>query len=428
MKVSLLLMKRVFAVMLSAAFAGCIMFALSGCTANEDNANSDILETDTGLTGGVAATVNGVEIEEDKVTRSINNMRLSNNDAEDEDWREYLKGQNETPESIRDQVLGELIDQQLILQFADQRGVTTTDEEIQSYVDKMKENYSTEEKWNEARTEAGFETDDDYKEALHYSILAKKLQEGFEEEVALDDAALLEEVQTSAASYSGAKRSSHILFAEEDQQTAEDVKARILSGELDFADAAREYSTDEGSAQNGGDVGWDHLTTFVDEYTQALEGLNEGEVTNDLVHSKYGWHIIMVTDVFEAPETIESLDQVPSEILEEIRTNASSTDSQTAMDDWLKEMKTTSDVVINEMPENVPYNVDMSSEYTQEEMDKINKDAADELAGKVSEEEETLAAEGAADDAATAAGDAEAVQDAETAPTPETTEVEPEAN
>lgn len=420
-------MKKTFRTFAIAA-AGCaLMFAITGCTAG-DEADTEILESDTGLTGGVAATVNGVDIEEDKVTRAINNMRLSYNYAEDEDWKEYLKGQNETPESMRDQTLGTLIDQQLILQFAEQRGVTTTDEEIQSYVDEMAANYTTPEKWDEARKEGGFETDDDYKEALRYSILQTKLQEGFEEAVQLDDAGLLAKAQESATSYSGAKRSSHILFNAEDQETAQDVLTRIQTGELAFEDAVQEYSQDEGSKENGGDVGWDLLNTFVTEYTDALSGLNKGEVTKDLVESKYGWHIIMVTDVFEAPETIESLDQVPDEFLEEIRTTAADTDSESAMDDWLLEMKQTSDVVINPMPEDVPYNVDMSGEYTQEEMDEINQKAADELAGTVTEEEETLAAEGEADAAADAAGDAAEVADAETDPAPETTEVEPEAS
>lgn len=419
-------MKKPF-VKLAATALGCaLMFVLAGCSSTEEQ-NNEILQTDTGLTGGVAATVNGTEIEEDKITRAINNMRLNYNYAEDEDWKEYLKGQNETPQSLRDQTLGTFINQELVLQFADQRGVTTDDEEIQSYVDKMRENYTTDEKWNEARTEAGFETDDDYREALRYSILQKKLQEGFEQETQLSDEALLEKAQESAASYSGAKRSSHILFKSEDKETAEEVKNRILSGELAFEDAVAEYSTDEGSKANGGDVGWDRLNSFVTEYTEALTNLNEGEVTKDLIESKYGYHIIMVTDVFEAPETVESLDQIPSEILEEIRTTSSETDSQDAMDAWLKDMKLSSDVVINKMPEDVPYNVDMSGEYTQEEMDKINKEAEDELAGKVADEEETLAEEGAADDVADAEGDAAAAAAAETAPEPETTPVEPEA-
>ena len=73
---------------IAAAAAGCaLLFTLSGCTA-DDAANTEILESGTGLTGGVAAVVNGTEIEEDKVTRAINNMRLSYNYAEDEDWKE----------------------------------------------------------------------------------------------------------------------------------------------------------------------------------------------------------------------------------------------------------------------------------------------------------------------------------------------------
>ncbi len=131
--------------------------------------------------------------------------------------------------------------------------------------------------------------------------------------------------------------------------------------------------------------------------------------------------------MFEAPETVTSLDEVPDEFLEEIRTTAKETDSEDAMEDWLRDMKLSSDVVINPMPADVPYNVDMSGEYTQEEMDEINQKAADELAGKVAEEEEELAAETEAADAAAAEGDAGVTAEAETAPAPETTEVEPEA-
>ena len=54
-------MKKPFAT-LAATVLGCaLVFALSGCS-SEDEAN-EILETDTGLTGGVAATVNGTDIE-----------------------------------------------------------------------------------------------------------------------------------------------------------------------------------------------------------------------------------------------------------------------------------------------------------------------------------------------------------------------------
>ncbi len=50
---------------------------------------------------------------------------------------------------------------------------------------------------------------------------------------------------------------------------------QINSGQLDFAEAAKQYSQGNaegtgGSAAKGGDVGWDKLSSFVTEYTDGL--------------------------------------------------------------------------------------------------------------------------------------------------------------
>ena len=87
---------------------------------------------------------------------------------------------------------------------------------------------------------------------------------------------------------------------------------KINAGELDFATAAESYSKDTASAAEGGNVGWDRLSNLVTEYTTALADLNKGDVSG-LVTSTYGIHIIQCTDVFEAPEELTSLDQLPTE-------------------------------------------------------------------------------------------------------------------
>ena len=93
----------------------------------------------------------------------------------------------------------------------------------------------------------------------------------------------------------------------DDQATAQEVLDKINSGELDFADAAQQYSQDEGSKADGGNVGWDKLTSFVDEYQTALDGLEKDQVSA-LVTSTYGIHIIKCTDVFTAPDEVTSID------------------------------------------------------------------------------------------------------------------------
>ena len=73
-----------------------------------------------------------------------------------------------------------------------------------------------------------------------------------------------------------------------------DYKQRILSGKADFQKLAREYSQD-GSAQQGGDLGWVSQGTFVPEFEEAMNRLNEGEISNPVV-SRFGVHLIQLTE------------------------------------------------------------------------------------------------------------------------------------
>ncbi len=370
--------------------AVCVL-GVVGCSASTEENAPDALQTDTGLTGGVAATVNGTEIEEDKVTRYINNFRIRGGYETDEDWKKYLEDNSYTVESMRDEVLDSLIDQELVIQCADQRGVTATDEEIDGYVQEMRANYSSDEAWQTGLEGAGFDDENAYREALRYSILNKKLEEGFDAENQPTDEELLTQAQSQITSYDGAKRSSHILFGKDDKETAQSVLDQIRNGEIDFAAAATQYSTDTGSAENGGDVGWDKLTTFVTEYQEALDNMNVGDVS-DLVESEYGYHIITVTEQFNAPETLTSTDQVPEAFMEQITSSITSTGSDEAKDAWLEQMRETNDVVINPMPDGLPYWVQLDE--PEAEQEQIDEQADEALADDVAAEEAQLTADG----------------------------------
>lgn len=364
----------------------------------DEEAEIEELTSDTGLTGGIAATVNGVEIEEDKITRAINNMRINYGYTEDDEWKDYLDGQSKTIESMRYEVIGELVDQELVKQCAAQRGVETNDEEIQSYVDKVAEQYSSEEAWLNAVDEAGWESLDKYKESLEFSILEQKLQDQFDAEVEAElesNAAMVEELQDSAASYSGAKRTARILFAEEDQDLANEVYEKINNGELSFEDAVAQYSTDEDTKGNGGDMGWDMIESYTTEYTDAISELEVGGMTEP-TSDKYGLSIIKITEEWTAPETITAISEVPEDIVELIRENAIETDGDQRYEDWLDGIHPENDIQVNPIPDAVPYWVDLTDveDYDAEEAAETTADALEEVInGVISEDEEEEAAE-----------------------------------
>ena len=76
-----------------------------------------------------------------------------------------------------------------------------------------------------------------------------------------------------------------------------------------------------------------------------------------LVTSDYGIHIIKCTEVFTAPETVTSIDQVPSELAEYVRGVVDDNLKSSAYNDWLSEFVEKADVKINDMPEGLPYDV-----------------------------------------------------------------------
>ena len=75
---------------------------------------------------------------------------------------------------------------------------------------------------------------------------------------------------------------------------AEDLKGRIAAGES-FADLARSYSTDQGSAATGGDLGFFDRQTMVAPFSDAAFSLEPGMVSEPVL-TDFGVHLIRVSD------------------------------------------------------------------------------------------------------------------------------------
>lgn len=79
------------------------------------------------------------------------------------------------------------------------------------------------------------------------------------------------------------------------------VRRDILSGKADFADVARKISQD-GSAPQGGDLGWASPGMFVPEFEQTMNQLRPGQLAEPLV-SRFGVHLIEVIERRDAAMT-----------------------------------------------------------------------------------------------------------------------------
>ncbi|MDK1340987.1 peptidylprolyl isomerase SurA [Cronobacter sakazakii] len=95
---------------------------------------------------------------------------------------------------------------------------------------------------------------------------------------------------------------SPIMTDQQARQKLEEIAADIKSGKTTFAQAAREFSQDPGSANQGGDLGWAAADVYDPAFRDALMSLSKGQMSTP-VHSSFGWHLIELLDTRKSDRT-----------------------------------------------------------------------------------------------------------------------------
>lgn len=327
--------------------------------------------------GKVAATVNGNKIYEDTITEYIQNLRESYDLADDETWNIYLAMYGMDVEELRADIIDSYVEDEVKKLAVKDQNLKVDQDELDAKVQSMRANYTSDSEWATALRQAGYDSEDAYRDSLEEYMLEQQLEEAVTSDIKVTDKKLLKYCNDYAYLVDGAKRSSHILFAADDKAKAKKVLAKLQSGELDFAAAAKKYSIDTGSAENGGDVGWDATNSFVEAYTDALDKLDKGQMSG-LVTSDFGIHIIKCTNVFNAPSKITSLKQVPKDLRSYLKDMMLEDSRYEAYEEWLSEFREGLEIVVNDMPEGLPYAVSAADDEADGEGDEAADGAAEE--------------------------------------------------
>lgn len=86
----------------------------------------------------------------------------------------------------------------------------------------------------------------------------------------------------------------HILVGSEAE--AKDIIARIKKG-TKLEKIAQEKSLDTGSKAKGGELEWSPAASYVQPFGEALTKLSKGQLTEQPVHTNFGYHVIRLDDV-----------------------------------------------------------------------------------------------------------------------------------
>jgi len=258
---------------------------------------------------GALAKVNGAEIKwadfEPELIRALHSVTQQYG----VDWNQ-AENQALLPQ-FEDQVLQNVADRVLLRQLTDEEGYKVDKATLETRIQEEKDailasgQYTS---WEQFLEQAGMSDE-------HFARL-------------VEDAELIDQVAKAKSPTTQAEQvhARHILV--ETEETGQEVLSRLAAGE-DFAALAAEYSTDPGSKDSGGDLGWFPKGTMVAEFEEAAFSLEPG-TTSDLVKTDYGYHIIQVLEKEMRDLDEQSLD----------------TQRQQAFADWLTEKKATAQIEI----------------------------------------------------------------------------------
>ncbi len=260
----------------------------------------------------------------------------------------FMADQLKDPNSVfslimKDKISNELVIKEIIAQEMDKREIKATDEDVKKYEAELTEKIGGKDKLAQFLKENGvsrkqFESD------MIEEIKIGKLVESVEKiNITTEDCKKYYNANKKQFNYPDRVRASHILIEanvdkirqdiinqdkfgkldaaaieakvkekmDAQKKLAEDVRAKAVQNQADFAKLAKQYSTDTMSAVRGGDLGFFAKEHMVPEFSEAAFALKINTVSA-VVKTSYGYHIIIVTD--RARAGIQPFEKVKDEI------------------------------------------------------------------------------------------------------------------
>jgi parvulin-like peptidyl-prolyl isomerase len=204
--------------------------------------------------------------------------------------------------SIRREIVKQFVVEQLVMAEAERVGVEVSAQDIDVRLAAYRNSFSSDEEFRTESERFG-RSETDLVEQFHVELTRTAVSDMVEARTPQPATSEVDEYRTSLAEKLLAQ---HILFMVGETITADDrdelttkalaVLDSVRSG-VNFGDLARRHSDDVGTAQVGGELPWFRRGQMVEGFEKAAFVLEApGDVTDHLVETTYGYHIIRLID------------------------------------------------------------------------------------------------------------------------------------
>lgn len=315
-----------------------VLFLLAGCAPA-----SPASKVESGARK--VAVFDGGEVTEGEVRETVERLNTAQSAVSGGSKKDIEPGSPQF-EAAKRQVVPQLLAFSLARAYAQENGIQVSEEEVQGEIDQAKDEIaqqagaagqggSGEELFRDALDKFGF-TEASFRDEVRTNLLIQKVQEQAVGEVQPSDEEVrnfYEENKATQFTIPERRCLRHILFTEDQEKEAKDVKDQLDNGG-DFEELAKEYSQDPGSKDRGGDLGCQPKGGFVKEFDDAAFGAKEGEIVGP-VQTDFGYHIIEVTGI--QPEEETPLEEAAPEIEQRLGKQRQADEFDAWIGDQLKE-------------------------------------------------------------------------------------------
>lgn len=264
------------------------IFAVGCSQPAETDTEAEEAEESIEVPEDAVARVDDSFIYEDEFDKNVAIIKyMYENEYGDDIWEQEVQGMK-VSNIAKEQTLDRLIQVRLIKDYVEKNAdIEIDEEELEGVLEELNTELA-----NDEKRQAYYDENNISDEFIYEQIKDGEYMQEFyaiiEEEIEADEAFLQERYENYVAKVDA----SHILV--EDEATAKVVSEKLSSGE-DFAEMAKEYSTDPGSAENGGDLGFFDRGKMVPAFEEVAFSA-EVDSISDPVQSQFGYHIIRVND------------------------------------------------------------------------------------------------------------------------------------
>ena len=187
------------------------------------------------------------------------------------------------------QTLNQMVQQVLVEQYARDKKIDVTQDEINKREDEIKKRYAPGQ-FEQILKQQGL-TEQDVQNLLRSSLVMEK---AVQPQIHVSEADIKAYFDKNHAQFDKPEqvKARHILVA--DQNTANQVLAKLKAGGS-WDQLAKQYSTDPSSKDKGGDLGYFGRGQMVPQFQDAAFNAKVGQIVGP-VKSPFGYHIIQVTD------------------------------------------------------------------------------------------------------------------------------------